>query len=418
MATKIWQGDLAAIGQVDKFTPATVEVDDIFTLTMNGKSVNFTATAITVENVTAGLTAAWNASAEPEHQTLTAEDQTSYMTLSAKTAGEPFTVTPSTTDGGGLDTQTLTRVSVIANQSPHDWNAAGNWDSDTIPANGDDVILENSGVNILCGLDQNAVTLNSLMIKGSFTGSLGRPRTNAKGFVEYLDQYLKIGATSIAIGQGEGAGSGRIKIDTHTVQTAIDVYKSASRAETGVPAILWKGTHVDNVININRGDLAVAFFGGESANFQTVRIGYISSPLSDSQILIGSGVTHKAGGAILQNGGKLNSRSNLINLTQTAGEFTLSEDATITALNLRGGTCYYSSSGTATTIDADGGTILDFRRDARSRTVTNLNAYEGAAIYDPAATVTWTNGLDLHYCGLEDVTVELGQHRTWTPSAI
>ena len=35
MATRTWKGDRSAVAQVDKFTPANVEVDDIFTLTVS-----------------------------------------------------------------------------------------------------------------------------------------------------------------------------------------------------------------------------------------------------------------------------------------------------------------------------------------------------------------------------------------------
>jgi hypothetical protein len=61
---------------------------------------------------------------------------------------------------------------------------------------------------------------------------------------------------------------------------------------------------------------------------------------------------------------------------------------------------------------------LDFRQDSRDRTVTNATIHKGGKIYDPSKTVTWTNGIDVYYCGLSDVTLDLGDHLTVTPSAV
>jgi hypothetical protein len=118
-ATSATCSNCGGVPQVDRFTPATVEIGDIFTLTATdgvaSAAVSFTATAATVANVTAGLTAAWNASGNALHTPITAADVTTSMTLTADTAGVPFSVAPSTTDGGGANTQTLTRTVVTAN---------------------------------------------------------------------------------------------------------------------------------------------------------------------------------------------------------------------------------------------------------------------------------------------------------------
>ncbi len=105
----------AAVAQVDRFTAATPQVNDVFTLTRLGASVSFVCTVATVANVHAGLTAAWNASPEPRHTSITASDATTSMTLTADDAGIAFEVTPSTADGGGANTQTLVRAVVTAN---------------------------------------------------------------------------------------------------------------------------------------------------------------------------------------------------------------------------------------------------------------------------------------------------------------
>lgn len=102
MAIKIHRGDAASVAQVWTLTPASVEIGDTFRVTINGKiGVEYVATVATVANVTAGLTAAWNASVVAEFTEITATDSTSAVTLTANTAGTPFWLTTSVVNGSG-----------------------------------------------------------------------------------------------------------------------------------------------------------------------------------------------------------------------------------------------------------------------------------------------------------------------------
>ena len=89
---------------------AAIEITDIFTLSDKdgNELISFEATAGTVANVVAGLVAAWNASTNPICELYTAVDvATTHMTLTADTPGVWYEVVPTTTDGGGADTQTM-----------------------------------------------------------------------------------------------------------------------------------------------------------------------------------------------------------------------------------------------------------------------------------------------------------------------
>jgi len=100
---------LFGVAQESRATPGTVEIGDIFDLLVGGEVMaTFTATVATVANVTAGLTAAWNDSTHSSAASITASDETTYIKLLGDVKGVAFTVTGSTTDGGGNDTQTLT----------------------------------------------------------------------------------------------------------------------------------------------------------------------------------------------------------------------------------------------------------------------------------------------------------------------
>jgi len=136
MADVHFTGQAQQNAQVDKFTPADVEIGDIFKLTATALDgtvtiISFTATAATVANVTAGLVSAWNASASSSTSAcygVTATDMTTYVKLTAATVGFRFVVSSSTVDGGGTDTQTLTREAVTLSISANDFDYPDNWD--------------------------------------------------------------------------------------------------------------------------------------------------------------------------------------------------------------------------------------------------------------------------------------------------
>jgi len=421
MATHVWQGGMAAVAQVDTLTPANVEVDDVFTATINDKSISFTATAATVGNVTAGITAAWNASTEPEFAEITATDSTTHVTLTADTAGVPFTVTATETDGGGTDDQTFTRAASTANAGPNLW-IAGNFDSNTLPANGDTVIFENNNIDCLYLLDQSGVNLAALTIKQSYTGKIGLPEWNANNYGEYRTTYLKLNdCTAVTIGQGEGNGSGRLKIDAGSnAASGLTVWNKGTRAETGIPCMLYKAGHADGTVTVIKGDVGVAIFGSETATVKTLQVGYLDSRTGDSTVICGDGVTlNGAGSTVTVDGGEVDLGDNaVLTVTQTGGEVTLDGSATCTTWHLDGGTAYYKSTGTLTTVNVGGGGSLDFRRDMGSRTVTNCSVYQGYAIHDPLKTVTWSNGIDHTRCSPMEGTFDVGQHQTVKLEAI
>ncbi|MFA5234980.1 MAG: hypothetical protein WC390_11330 [Sulfurimonas sp.] len=416
MATNVWRGGAPAVAQLDTITVAgTWATNDIATITINGHALTFTVGATqTGAAVVTGLVALWAASTLPECLEVTAADGSGdTVTLTAVTAGVPFTVTVSeTTAGDG----TLSLAVTTANSGPNDWSTASNWSLAAAPVNTNDVIIEWSEYSIYYGLAQSGVTLASLTVKQSFTGTIGLPRINASDYPEYRDTYLAIGATVMTIGGGDGIGSGRIKINNGTVQTAFTLLGSGSTLEDGIGAIVWKGTHASNAVSVTKGDLSVAPFAAEVATVLTLKMGYYDSPDTDAVVTCGSGVTL---GTVIKNGGNLtcdNTTTAITAFTQTAGEATIyGMTNAVTALNLYGGRVYYSTAGTLTAGVVMADAVLDFSRDMRAKTVTAIQAYGQNTIFDPAAVVTFTSGID--YMGCDGIT-GIGKHRTWTPTAI
>jgi len=405
MGTVIWKGDSSAVAQVWEAEIDGYDASTTYGITINGRTVSVAGTTDAATTV-AALIVALNASTYPEFTEITwAEGSTStHVKGTADTAGVPFVAKSYTSGGTGtMDPTTDNNMTeVTANAGPNAWSTATNWDTGAVPVNSDDVIVENSAADILYGLDQSAVTLTSLTIKSSFTGKIGVPRTNSRGYVEYRDSYLAIGATTCTIGEGEGTGSGRCKINFGTAQTTCTVYQSGSRFERSIPATLLKGTHASNVLNVLKGDVGVAFFEGETATVATLRQGYETNVNGDTAVVLGPGCTLTT---ITKSGGDLEINSNLTTLTNSGGETDIVA-GTPGTITVTGGSVRYRTSGTCTTLTVGPGEV-DFSRDLRAVTVTNCTIKAGAVYSDPHERVTWTNPAALQ-CALKDISLDLG----------
>jgi len=416
MGTVVWNGDATAVAHVANASIDSVDgtpANNTFTVTIDGLAISQVGDT-DVATTAAALVVLLNASTYAQFAEVTwTNPSAGNITGTADTAGVPFTATLTETGAG---TGAVTDFSdTTASAGPNDWSTAANWDTGAVPVDDDDVVIENSAIPIYYGLDQSAVELGSLRIEPTFTatGGIGLPRTNASGYVEYRRTALKLSATTAVI---DGSGTGRINIEWDTDdKTACTINGTGTAAETGVPPILLSGGHADNTLNVNKGTVAVGYYAGETATLTTADVGYITNQGSDATVSFGSGVTL---GTLTTRGGTTTAECNTTTATNSGGTLDIAGAATSGTLNNRGGTVYYTSTGTCTTLNASTGSVTDFRRNSSGRTVTNANVYSGAAIYDPAASVTWTNGLDLRECGFQDVALDLGDHLTWTPSAI
>lgn len=134
---------------------------------------------------------------------------------------------------------------------------------------GEPVTLTNAGT----GNHVVGVKLALLEIQGRWSGKLGLPRTNAVGisYFEYRERYLGIWADRIKIGTGDGSGSSRMNIDTGTLPVSLQAIASGGQIESGVNAVLWRGTNEDNEIEALGADVGIAIFPEESASFDVLK---------------------------------------------------------------------------------------------------------------------------------------------------
>jgi hypothetical protein len=392
----------------------TIEADDLFNLTVGNKTLTVTAGATAAATVAGNIVTAWNALTQtqaPEFFEIVAAYTTGgSFTLTAKIVGKPFTVAITTTEANGdaADSQTFILVHTTVSSGPNAASTPANYSGGALPVNSDTLVFENSAGSVLWGLDAlAAVTLANLQVKQSYTGTIGLPRNNGSGttsYLEYREQYLKVGATNWSIGLGDGSGSGRLKFDFGSVQFTGSVFNSGSQAESYIPSILLLGTHESNALTVLKGTVGVAIFAGEVSTLASLGLGYVSSIQGDANVQLGDGVTlttiTKAGGILLLG-------SNVTTFTQYDGQTTVKNAATI-ATGTVGGTIIDRSSGTwgATAFTLLGNGIYDHGKSLTAKTITNLNGYKGAKYLDPYGVVTLTNGLIHSGCKPGDITID------------
>lgn len=430
-ATKSWVGKSVAVAQVTTVTVGGTLSGETFTISVGGVVIATHTDADTVIATTvAALVAAWNTSTHPYATPITAVDASPDITLTADTAGVPFVITLNTPGGSA----TLGQASTTANSGPNDWSTAANWSDGVTPVSTDTVIFDAGSVDVLWGLDQNAVTLAELRIMHAYTGKIGLPEdeftptavTIDTTAVEYRETYLKVSATAVRIGEhygsGSPAGSSRIKLDVGAVVSTMTVSNSASNtADTFLEPIRWLGTHASNVIHMLKGELGIATTAaGEVATVLTLNVGHLGNVAGDATVHVGDGVTLSG---FNQSGGTADVESAIVTVNQTAGTLTTIGIGGITSSATVGGTLIAQSSGTINSMLINGTGIADFSRDSRAKTVSSLFMHKGAKLNldngaGSALSITLSADIDLVQCAIQDVTIITGDNFTLGMSAI
>ena len=267
----------------------------------------------------------------------------------------------------------------------------------TAPGNGDDVtIAAIPGVALasIAAADMSVVTLNSLTISQTFTGTIGTTATSG------TFGYWKIGATTWKIGvpsaDGSSAGgSGRIKIDFGSAAFGGTVLATGISADSGLEPVRIKGSNSSNKLYVLGGRVGVATnLPGETATLAEVDVNGSTSVCN-----LGAGVTWT--NANVASGGTLNINSGSTGTLSTSpgSAATVNGTSAIATLNA-GGTMYLNhrpAAGAAiTTLNLYPTGIADFSQNPANVTVTTLNHHQGGVLSANAAnpghlTVTTRN---------------------------
>jgi len=404
MADKYWQGGAAAVANEWRATPANVEVGDVFTLTCAGVSVSFTATAATVANVTAGLTAAWNASTHPAHEEVTAVDDTTWVTLTADDAGNPVVIAGSATNGGATDDQTLTVAEQTAATGPNHIDEPENWSGGSLPVD-DDVIYIQTGTPEIYYGSLSTVDPSALYIEEGVTIGLPDwhvdPDDVTSGYVEYRDTHIPIGSASpgayyidqpamcfLDVGTTQPVVYCKSISSEVTDGAAVQITGSGSGIEIHLESGRFWTDKATTVANIGRqnntvGTTTVAELEGSNATVTCYQgDAYTASPSTKLVVSGEDARVHFTGGAACPLG-----------VAANGGEIVMENAAPIHVL---------VSDFTALHILP--GSTLTCAEPNLSCAVDTLHLYKTCEVYDPHGVLDCTNDIELEQCTLADIT--------------
>lgn len=122
------------------------------------------------------------------------------------------------------------------------------------------------------------VRLNSLEIRNRHNKAIGlsdRNTSKSQPYEEYREQYLSIGFLptgdkKVTIGAGDGAGSGRLKLDFGKDAVDIKILNSGGSIEAAVPAIV---LNIDNALaelDVDQGEVGVAYFSDQAFSLYAI----------------------------------------------------------------------------------------------------------------------------------------------------
>jgi len=410
MAVIKWKGGAQAVAQVTTITFSAYTSGQTYTVVINGKSVSYTAAASTAADVVSGLQAAIAASGGAEFSTMTASGTTTLI-LTSNNPGEPTTITASAT--GGI---TATITATTAATGPNHFNNANNWIGGALPSAGDDLVFEDSSYGVLYAME-DTTNYGDITIDSTFTGEIGLPVQNAAGYREYRPRFLKLGdgtsSYALTVGLGTGRQPPRVFIDANAADVAAKIYNSGQGISDEMPVII-RNTGGSSTLDVYSGKVHVD--ADSSGSLANLRITPADGGTNNVYVLIDETV---AAGAIIQTGGTLEVRGSAssINASNNAqARFVLAATCPVIVV-ATGGTVYWeSTAGVTTSINVHAGGSMDFARNVSAKTVAAAVLYAGGTVKDPSGIVTWTTGVDLLGCSIQDVTLDLGRSRTITPS--
>jgi hypothetical protein len=246
------------------------------------------------------------------------------------------------------------------------------------PGNGDDAYVQAIPGLALASInaaDMSAVTLNSLTISQTFTGTIGTTATTG------TFGYWKIGASVWTVGtpSADGTvfgGSGRIKLDFGAAAFVGTVLSTGTSSDSGLEPLRIKGTNASNRLLVLGGRVGVATnMPGEVSTLAEV-----DASGSGAVVDLGPGVTWTIATSV------------------SGASLTLSSGSSGTLSVGSGATARINGSSAVATVNANG-TVQLCNRPASGAAVATLNLYStGTADLSPnplAASITTLN----HFSG-------------------
>ncbi len=388
MASPKFVAEAQLVAQINTVTPANPNTGDTYTVKLTdheGKSSSVTFTVGATETVAAvctglqALMATAKTNSEVPWTRVTATDGTTLVTITADTAGDPFTITTSISDGAGGTAPTLTDANTTACSGPKIYDLAENWSTGIAPVGSDTPIFP-AGTYDIYGSDQSGTTLGLFTREEGHTGNIGsklKPLQldsdtgfNLDGSGEVTLALTGATATLNITGAGSGSGDGTYGMVIQTGEAAMVVNISCEPNES----------------------VGLAPFTGDTGTFTPINI-------ASGTVKIGSGVT-------------------VTDITQSEQASVTSEASPSGDITIRRGAEFVRNGATATAVDIfieaggrlvenAGGNVsgnvkisgtVDASQSSNTRTWAITDCHAGYSLIDPSKTITHTSHVTYNEC--------------------
>lgn len=408
MATNYFRGDAPLIAQVEEYevggTPAAT---DSISITIGQNTVTYTLVSGDDASESAAALQALLQVAGREFSEVVWTVSGDTITGTSAVAGRPFVTSVSDTG-----TVTLTKTSITSSGGPSHGSDPLNWSLGHAPQASEDIVVGGSSLPpLLYDIDFSSVAAASWKFKANYRGRTGLPRWNPNGYFEYRGTALKIRAPIVVIGEGVGAGSSFMRLDVgSSAASAVTIYSTGRESDSDTPAVMLCGSHASHSLRIAKGSVGLAFYPEDTCNFPTVNTGFLESEASDVKVIAGAGASFTT---LDQNGGEVVLQSAVTTWQGRSGKGTVSYGGSIGSFYGVGAMeMNYLSSGTIGLADLGGGSFLNMKGINVARTVSVCKMRKGSKLHDPSKSATFSAGVELVDCGIEDVELLLGKRIT------
>lgn len=312
-------------------------------------------------------------------------------------SGGPINAMVVTTDSGS---GTMVRSSIQAATGPWHWNNADNWDSGSVPVNGDKTQFKGINIPVKYGLPNGAleVVFDQYM---SHTGDIGLAEINTDNsgapYYEYRQRWVRLAHSSLAnathnFGIGnDGAGSQLINLK-HTGGTCtVTVFNTGNPKATGSKALNICCTDNTSTLYILKGSVDFSSQDGSTTAFAIVTQG--SGDSRGVGGLAALGAVTQLGGTMLL-GGTL-----AMSVISKGGTVRIEgQSGSLTSLDIYNGAIVDLASALTITALQMFGATLDLRSNTGAVTITNATLITGQnKILDPGHRATFTNPAFVQY---------------------
>lgn len=374
MSTLRWVGGAQSVKDVWTLTLSGTVTSQTYTITIGTKTLTYTAGGSdTVAIILTALLNAWNSTTSPapaEFKEYTATGGVTSLVLTANVSGKPGTIAFAT---GGSASPVSTNT--VPASGPNFFNVGANWSGGVAPANSDTVVFDSGSVACRYGLS-TVLTGVIVQVNPGYSGTIGLPDLNTDGnsYHEYRTTKLTLDGGTLVV---NSPGITRCNVAFGSTLATVRILQVGQRVDANTPVVLVTGGAASSECDVTRGDIGLAFFAGETANFPTIKMSYVNNQASDAKVYGGVGLTVTT---ITKTGGTLVLNSNVTTLTQgpDGGDTTI-QAGTVGTLNANGGTVAYNSTGTLTTLNLHNDAAVTFDSDPRAVTVTNAITMTGPA---------------------------------------